>query len=450
MSETFDLVILDGERAGEHFKVTEAGLRLGRSNSCEISIPDPGLSRNHCLFELRAGSIWVTDLASANGTQVNDEDIGDASRELKRGDIILAGETRVGCGDETLAAGKAEVSAPVDLGLHPEGQTSDKPEPKPQNKQVGLLWGLRLTALASVGVMLYLVLGGDLSVVSKWFGGSSDDAAGTVRQANAAARILGVVFEKVDADEEGIYRYALSVDASGNMQVDIDDVPKQNRHVRKTTKLSKDAIKRLNEIFANAEFYRLEAQYSGLGTSKAELKSRSFRVIRDYGVFNVVVENAIEPDAFREVREQLEAFSKNELGIWAIQYSAERLQEMSDEAKRAADAKWEERDVQYGNVAEALEKYDEAVFLLETVNPKPPLYAALVERRREVQAELKKRYAEQRFLADRAINLGDWDAALRELKVLCEMVPDVRDERNAEARAKLLDVESRMRKQGKR
>ena len=149
-----------------------------------------------------------------------------------------------------------------------------------------------------------------------------------------------------------------------------------------------------------------------------------------------------EDNAFRAVRERLETFSKNELGIWAIQFPAEKLMEMSAESRRAGDAKWEERDVQHGNLSEALAKYREAVFYLETVNPKPADYGALVARRDEVARALEKRYRDQRFLAD-------WETARRELRILCELVPDVKDARHAEAAAKLLDVEQRLKKGGR-
>ena len=179
------------------------------------------------------------------------------------------------------------------------------------------------------------------------------------------------------------------------------------------------------------------------------LKSFALTVVRGGRVFATAVENTQEPPAFRAVRERLETFSKNELGIWAIQFPAEKLVEMSAESRRAGDAKWEERDVQHGNLAAALAAYREAVFYLETVNPKPAGYGALVARRDEVARVLEARYRDQRFLADRAINLADWETARRELRILCELVPDVKDARHAEAAAKLLDVEGRLKKGGR-
>ena len=73
-----ELIVTAGPFKGRTYSVTEGGIRLGRSSSCEISISDPSLSRNQCLFELRDGTVYVTDLASANGTDVNGVQIGRA------------------------------------------------------------------------------------------------------------------------------------------------------------------------------------------------------------------------------------------------------------------------------------------------------------------------------------------------------------------------------------
>ena len=239
------------------------------------------------------------------------------------------------------------------------------------------------------------------------------------------------------------------MDSKGLMTVEIDDVPKENRHVKKATQLTTNALEALSAVFASPALYRLAPEYAGEPTSPGSLRSLSLRVVRGGRVFSTTIENAPEPEEFRSVREQLETFSKNELGIWAIQFSAEKLVEMSVELRRQGDAKWEERDVQYGNIAAALAAYKEAVFYLETVDPKPEFYGALVGRRREVEAELDRRYRDQRFRADRAINLADWRTAQQELRVLCEMVPDERDARHSEAAGKLLDVENRMKKGGR-
>ncbi|MBO5751319.1 MAG: hypothetical protein J6R80_02820, partial [Kiritimatiellae bacterium] len=132
------------------------------------------------------------------------------------------------------------------------------------------------------------------------------------------------------------------------------------------------------------------------------------------------------------------------LGVWALQYSRDKLVELAENAINVAQSRWEDREVQHGNLFASVAAFREALFYLETVNPKPEC-AQIAERMlKEAQDELEKRYSDQRFLADRAINLGEWETARRELTVLIEMIPDRADDRNREATAKLIDVEKRL------
>ena len=84
------------------------------------------------------------------------------------------------------------------------------------------------------------------------------------------------------------------------------------------------------------------------------------------------------------------------------------------------------------------------MFYLQTVHPKPEFAAEARRALDAAVAELDRRYRDQRFLADRAINLSQWETAQRELSVLLEMIPDRNDERHREAASKLLDVERRV------
>ncbi len=453
---TPELLVTAGPLEGRRFPVLEAGIRLGRSSSCEISIPDPALSRNQCLFELRDGEIWITDLASANGTGVNGEVLGTSSRALKVGDKVQAGdsELEVVGGDPAADAGVAAageggaasvqgegepaVGEDVDLGLSPQADEAEGGEgaKKGGSPMRLILW-----------LVLVLVLGGSAAAILLVPRGPSGGDGGPVAKPLPAAKLWSVSYEKVEASAKGICRYAIDVDADGNISVALDDVPESDRHVKKSAKLSDKARADLDKMFSSSELFKLEKDNIG-PARPGELTRYELRVARGGKVFECLVENSPEPAAFRETRLALETFSQNELGVWAIQYSGEKLTEMSHEARRTADAKWEERDVNYGNIAAALKLYDEAVMDLETVNPKPEDYGELITKRDMVKAELERRYKDQRFEADRAVNMGDWDKAKNELRILCELVPDQRDPRHAEAAAKLVDVENRIKKGG--
>ena len=78
------------------------------------------------------------------------------------------------------------------------------------------------------------------------------------------------------------------------------------------------------------------------------------------------------------------------------------------------------------------------------VEVKPDFYLSLRGLITECTESLEKRYNDQQFLADKAIYLKDWQRAASELRVLCEMIPEREDERNQQARKKLLDVEARI------
>ena len=433
-----ELIVTAGPFKGRTYSVTEGGIRLGRSSSCEISISDPSLSRNQCLFELRDGTVYVTDLASANGTDVNGVRLGAASRVLKAGDRVQAGDSElmlVVPGEDVPA--EVEEIANVDLGF---AQPPDEVESVESARTSG-----GSTVRLILWAVLVLVLGGAAAAIL--FIPRSSENVVSVAKPLASARLWSVSYEKVEATTKGICRYAINVDADGNIKAELDDVPDSDRHIRKSAKLSEKALGELDRLFSSAEFLRLDKEYSGT-PRPGELDRYEIRVIRGAVAFSCVVENASEPDPFRTVRLALETFTQNELGIWAIQYSSEKLTEMSAEARIAADAKWEERDVNYGNLAAALKLYDEAVMDLETVNPKPADYGELITKRDMVRNELDRRYKDQRFEVDRAVNMGDWEKAVRELKILCELVPDSRDPRHEEASAKLIDVEGRIKKGG--
>ena len=426
-----ELMVTNGALAGKRFAVKEGGVRLGRSSSNDIPIPDERLSRNHCLFERQGESgICLTDLASANGTYLNGKVLGNDPEPLKVGDLVEAGSTVIRVvGDEP-----AEGPAAVDLGLG---------EAKPS-----VTTGRHRSPLANLLWVLVLLLAG--AAIYGILVSPTDEAEEAPSVPVEEDPVLSEVFyEKVEATQEGIFRFALTLTADGVLSVTVDDVPKENRHLKKSQPLNERARAEIGEILAWKTMREIDREYVGVEPDPPALNSWSLRAVYSTRVRSVRVENMAEPEAFRVIREKLEAFSKNQLGVWALQYSRDKLIELAAQSIVLAQAKWEDRDVQHGNLFAAATAYREALFYLETVNPKPANATVAREGLKTAETELDKRYRDQRFLADRAINLGQWENAQRELQVLLEMVPDRSDDRHREASAKLVDVEKRMTKGGK-
>src|SRR5437016_5298843 len=49
---------------------TQPEVILGRAPGCDLRLDDPDVSRQHARLTLRDDGIWLTDLGSTNGTQL--------------------------------------------------------------------------------------------------------------------------------------------------------------------------------------------------------------------------------------------------------------------------------------------------------------------------------------------------------------------------------------------
>lgn len=436
------LVVKGGDLSGRRFAVGDAGLRLGRSSSNDIHVPDEELSRNHCFFEPSGeAGIRVTDLASANGTFVNGEALGNDAVELKPGDVIDVGTIRLTV--VTDAAPSTGEDVGIDLGLGTAAGASPAAKgaspARCRSPVANVLWGVAtVVMIAGIAVVLG---GGDL------FAPGEPPPSPAIPEKE---RVLAMRYEKVVADSSSVFRYCMTLSGDGTLRVAIDDVSDEKRHLDKPKKLSDNARGRLGEILLDPELKELDAAYAGPDVEPPALKSWALRVVYSGRVKDIRIVNTQEPEAFRRVREKLEVFSKNELGIWAIQRTRAQLIALAAECADVGRVKWEDREVEYGNLHAAIVAWREAIFYLDTVNPKPPEFDGYRQSLEKAVAELEKRFSEQRFRADRAINLKDWGTAHAELKILCQLVPDRDDDRYREASAKMVDVEKKMSEGGSR
>lgn len=90
------LIIIRGSPQGQRYFLSTQESILGRDPAVEIPIHDNGVSRRHLKIELRPASageeVWVTDLGSSNGTQINAETLPPhAPRKLLKEDILRVG-----------------------------------------------------------------------------------------------------------------------------------------------------------------------------------------------------------------------------------------------------------------------------------------------------------------------------------------------------------------------
>lgn len=62
---------------------------IGRSQQCDVTVPDNSVSDLHCHIEVDEDGVYVTDLNSTNGTSVNLDRLGSGERRVLADEDIL-------------------------------------------------------------------------------------------------------------------------------------------------------------------------------------------------------------------------------------------------------------------------------------------------------------------------------------------------------------------------
>ena len=78
---------------GRRYLVSKQVMTIGRGRDNDIVLPSDCVSRRHGRLEQRGDTLYVLDLASTNGTYVNDEPKSVKERQLNRGDQLKVGDT---------------------------------------------------------------------------------------------------------------------------------------------------------------------------------------------------------------------------------------------------------------------------------------------------------------------------------------------------------------------
>jgi len=84
-------LVLTGDE--ETLTVVPGSHTLGRQDGCAIVVRKNKISRQHAVLEVAGAGATVKDLASGNGTYLNDERLGEGPVPLKEGDMLRFAET---------------------------------------------------------------------------------------------------------------------------------------------------------------------------------------------------------------------------------------------------------------------------------------------------------------------------------------------------------------------
>jgi len=83
------LVLFKANGQWKDFPLVNATTVIGRGESCDLRIPLLSISRRHCELVMSGEVLKVKDLASSNGTFINNKRVNEA--RLKAGDRLVVG-----------------------------------------------------------------------------------------------------------------------------------------------------------------------------------------------------------------------------------------------------------------------------------------------------------------------------------------------------------------------
>ena len=399
------------------------------------------------------GTLMVSDLGSANQTLVNDRAI--MEMRLNINDRILIGDTTLlvlNNGKESTGAQKtvvAPVAAPspdaaasgtntpmFDLGLNPEskGAASEKGSDAPFNRKP-LYFLLGLAVVAVIGVFSIRAL----------LGPGPDDNVPPPRQdpkpAEGAFYPLEIRYEKIQADDQNVFRYYVIINRDDTITAEIDNL-KDDRHITERDKpVASNVLEKLARSLKSTGFFDLDPDYRGHTPDVHETWDLSITIGNDY--HRSLVVNTLEPDEFKAARELFEEFCENELGLIALSKTPEELIELASEAHLLAKKLYDGRDVAPNNLADCMTACNEVKWYLQTIDPKPDFYDEMLVLLDRATNELDSRFRDKMFMATRSMTAKDWREAADHLNELVQMLHES-DERMPDVRTKLTIVNNNL------
>ncbi|MEE9367910.1 MAG: FHA domain-containing protein [Pontiella sp.] len=433
------LIIEQGTEVGKEIAVPAGGMKFGRSPANDLVLADDRVMLFQGRFFFKSdGSLWVTDFSAAEKTTVGGEPIDEYA--LKVGDLVEVGPTAFRVIATTLA-GDTPASKPttdvavdedIDLGFKASKKTQSHKEKKERTKTQSLVHRI-LQVLVILLVLLVIAIAAPELMRIK-----GTEVAPVVEQEKS----LSFRYEFVRGSYKDIFRYYLELAPDGKVSIMIDNLGR--RHINKSVDVSAEVLDTLSRRLKGSGFFEIDRDY----VIRAPNAYESYNIaIYCNGRFNHVrVLNKEKPKDFEHTVSILEDFVFSQLDVpFTLLEDEDTLLRYAAESFKLGEESYSERDVRPGNLALAVKHYREAVVYLETLEPKPELYDRTKRGMERAASEQDTRYKEYKFNAERAMRLGDWREAEKQLRVLAELIPDRNDDRHETISSKQLEVEEHLR-----
>ncbi len=473
MAITMKLTLVTGSEVGRTIDIPPQGVTLGRSRLAELHFEDGLLSRLHCRF-FYAPEPSVQDLGSSNGTLLNGVALEGEARALREGDVLAVGalvfrvsvegaldappsvQPNVSSPKKTVIIASTQpppseppasvvpssplieppppVEGMIDLGLGPKVETA---EPK-RTSMKGLIFVLGAVAVLALGSgILFSVMQAPASKPPR-----------ERPLADPTQAPFELQYERLAITDNQLFRYTLIYRDNGVLRLSIDDLGNADRSFSKEKKLSQKASDALRSELLEANYAQIGEMFPERSSDGVTLRRKRLTIVFGSEVWSRTSEN-VTNKPFNVLCERLENFGRNELGVYATQYSVSELRAMGEEQLHLAQRYWEQRDLGDEKLWLCFSAYCRGLSALETLNPKPAFAEDLTDGKTQAEALLRERYEAEAFAVDQAMNVQRYEQAAEHLRRILRMIPDREDERNISTTEKLLSVENRFLKRRK-
>lgn len=85
------LVVASGVHQGKAIPIVGPQFVIGRDPTCQLRPASQAVSKQHCAVLVRDGKVYVRDMGSTNGTQLNDATLKGEEREVRPNDLLKVG-----------------------------------------------------------------------------------------------------------------------------------------------------------------------------------------------------------------------------------------------------------------------------------------------------------------------------------------------------------------------
>lgn len=419
--------------------VPRTGIKFGRSPANDLVLDDEAVMLFQGRFFFKSDeTLWITDFSVGEKARLDGEPIDE--EQLKVGDLVEVGSSAFRVISTKLegsgvAPASGEPAQPeIDLGFKPvtPARKSKVGGGRGQERQGSPVF--RLLQIVVIVLILLLVV----VAATELLGSGNRSGARALKEKGVA-----FAYECVRGTPDNIFRYSLELTRDGRASIEVDDC--KSRHISKKANLSEADMENLSRRLAGSSgFFKLNNNREGQVPGKYELYDVALLLNGDFNHVRVL-NRQLSADMQKTIA-ILEDFAFKALDVsFTLLEDDETLIRYARDAFQLGKDHYEERDSTYGNLAAAIKDLNEAINYLETLEPKPDPYEKIMELLEQARDEQDKRYKDYMFNVDRAMRLGDWVEAKRQLLVLAELIPDRADERYQTISSKQLEVENKLR-----